>query len=131
MHNQEIDLGGWKIKWNQSWRNKYTSSTAASSAAAASPTAVRCGCAKTSSARWGSNKIARFRLGPRDQRNDDDFYEFIGEDNGVFGCRSLLVCHDVCPQNLPLSTQIAFFRRKMAAVGWKLMCGLFSLLPLS
>ena len=65
----------------------------------------------------GLNKIARFRLDPRDQRNDDDFYELIGEGNGVFGCMSLLVCHDVCPKNLPLSTQIAFFRRKMAAVG--------------
>jgi fumarate reductase iron-sulfur subunit len=67
----------------------------------------------------GLNKIARFRLDPRDKRNDDDFYELIGDDNGVFGCMSLLGCHDVCPKNLPLSTQIAFLRRKMAAVGWK------------
>jgi fumarate reductase iron-sulfur subunit len=67
----------------------------------------------------GLNKIARFRLDPRDKRNDDDFYELIGEDKGVFGCMSLLACHDVCPKNLPLSTQIAFLRRKMAAVGWK------------
>ena len=43
----------------------------------------------------------------------------IGDDNGVFGCMSLLGCHDVCPKNLPLATQIAFLRRKMAAVGWK------------
>jgi NADH-quinone oxidoreductase subunit A len=27
---------------------------------------------------------------------------------------SLLACHDVCPKNLPLATQIAFLRRKMA-----------------
>jgi fumarate reductase iron-sulfur subunit len=27
---------------------------------------------------------------------------------------SLLACHDVCPKNLPLATQIAFVRRKMA-----------------
>jgi fumarate reductase iron-sulfur subunit len=67
----------------------------------------------------GLNKIARFRLDPRDQRSDDDFYELIGDDNGVFGCMSLLGCHDVCPKNLPLATQIAFLRRKMAAVGWK------------
>ncbi len=67
----------------------------------------------------GLNKIARFRLDPRDKRNDDDFYELIGEDNGVFGCMSLLGCHDVCPKKLPLATQIAFLRRKMAAVGWK------------
>jgi fumarate reductase iron-sulfur subunit len=30
---------------------------------------------------------------------------------------SLLACHDVCPKNLPPATQIAFPRRKMAAVG--------------
>jgi succinate dehydrogenase iron-sulfur subunit len=67
----------------------------------------------------GLNKIARLRLDPRDQRSDEDFYELIGDDDGVFGCMSLLGCHDVCPKNLPLSTQIAFLRRKMAAVGWK------------
>ena len=67
----------------------------------------------------GLNKIARLRLDPRDQRSDEDFYELIGDDDGVFGCLSLLGCHDVCPKNLPLSTQIAFLRRKMAAVGWK------------
>jgi len=62
----------------------------------------------------GINKIARFRLDPRDTRTDEDFYEVIGDDDGVFGCMSLLACHDVCPKNLPLSTQIAFIRRKMA-----------------
>src|SRR5215475_2461691 len=67
----------------------------------------------------GLNKVARFHLDPRDKRNDDDYYELIGDDNGVFGCMSLLGCHDVCPKNLPLSTQIAFLRRKMASVGWK------------
>jgi fumarate reductase iron-sulfur subunit len=67
----------------------------------------------------GLNRIARFRLDPRDQRSDEDFYELIGDDHGVFGCMSLLACHDVCPKNLPLSTQIAFLRRKMASVGWK------------
>jgi fumarate reductase iron-sulfur subunit len=67
----------------------------------------------------GLNKIARFRLDPRDSRKDEDFYELIGDDNGVFGCMSLLGCHDVCPKQLPLQTQIAFVRRKMAAIGWK------------
>ncbi|MDR1647800.1 MAG: fumarate reductase iron-sulfur subunit [Zoogloeaceae bacterium] len=65
----------------------------------------------------GFGKIARFRLDPRDTRTDDDFYEVIGDDRGVFGCMSLLACHDVCPKNLPLQTQIAFLRRKMAMVG--------------
>ena len=67
----------------------------------------------------GLNKIARFRLDPRDHRSDDDFYELIGDDDGVFGCMSLVACHDVCPKNLPLATQIAFLRRKMVSVGWK------------
>ena len=67
----------------------------------------------------GLNKIARFRLDPRDRRNDGDYYELIGDDDGVFGCMSLIACHDVCPKDLPLATQIAFLRRKMVAVGWK------------
>jgi len=65
----------------------------------------------------GLGKIARFRLDSRDTRTDDDFYELIGDDTGVFGCMSLLACHDVCPKSLPLQTQIAFLRRKMAAMG--------------
>jgi fumarate reductase iron-sulfur subunit len=67
----------------------------------------------------GLNKIARFRLDPRDARDDDAFYELIGDDDGVFGCMSLLACHDVCPKELPLATQIAFLRRKMVSIGWK------------
>ncbi|HEX5865780.1 MAG TPA: fumarate reductase iron-sulfur subunit [Casimicrobiaceae bacterium] len=67
----------------------------------------------------GLNKIARFRLDPRDARTDEDFYELVGDDSGVFGCMSLLACHDVCPKSLPLATQIAFVRRKMAGAGWK------------
>jgi fumarate reductase iron-sulfur subunit len=46
----------------------------------------------------GLNKIARFRLDPRDVRTDEDFYELVGDDNGVFGCMSLRACHDVCPE---------------------------------
>jgi hypothetical protein len=67
----------------------------------------------------GLNKIGRFRLDPREARTDADYYELIGDDAGVFGCMSLLACHDVCPKDLPLATQIAFMRRKMATIGWK------------
>jgi fumarate reductase iron-sulfur subunit len=67
----------------------------------------------------GVNKIARFRLDPRDQRTDEDFFELIGDDSGVFGCMSLLACHDVCPKNLPLRTQIAYIRRKLVVQGLK------------
>ena len=67
----------------------------------------------------GLNKIARFRLDPRDARDDADFYELVGDDTGVFGCMSLLGCQDVCPKSLPLATQIAFVRRKMSAMAFK------------
>ena len=65
------------------------------------------------------NKIARFRLDPRDSRDDEDFYELVGDDDGIFGCMSLLGCHDVCPKQLPLQTQIAYLRRKMAVIGFE------------
>jgi fumarate reductase iron-sulfur subunit len=67
----------------------------------------------------GLAKVARFRLDPRDERTDEDFYELVGDDNGVFGCMSLLACHDVCPKGLPLQTQIAFIRRKMLKQGMR------------
>ena len=88
---------------------------------------VECGCcvASCGTARMrtdfvgavGIAKIARFRLDPRDKRDDADYYELIGDDSGVFGCMSLLACQDVCPKNLPLQTQIAFVRRKMMREG--------------
>jgi fumarate reductase iron-sulfur subunit len=65
----------------------------------------------------GMNKIARFRLDPRDIRADADFFDLVGDDTGVFGCMSLLGCHDVCPKELPLQTQIAYLRRSMARQG--------------
>ncbi|MGI9246216.1 MAG: fumarate reductase iron-sulfur subunit [Steroidobacteraceae bacterium] len=65
----------------------------------------------------GLNKIARFRLEPRDGRTDQDYYELVGTDDGVFGCMTLLGCQDVCPKELPLQTQLAFLRRKMARPG--------------
>lgn len=61
----------------------------------------------------GLNKLARFRIDPRDDRDDAAFFELIGDDDGVFGCMSLVGCEDVCPKNLPLSTQIAYLRRAM------------------
>ena len=66
----------------------------------------------------GLNKVARFKLDPRDIRTDEDYYELVGDDDGVFGCMSLLGCHDVCPKDLPLSSQIAFLRRRMVKMGW-------------
>lgn len=65
----------------------------------------------------GLNRLARFRLDPRDTRSDAEFYELVGDDDGVFGCMTLLACQDLCPKDLPLQTQIAYLRRRMAAVG--------------
>lgn len=65
----------------------------------------------------GLNKMARFRLDPRDDRTDEDYFELIGDDDGVFGCMTLLGCQDVCPKDLSLQTQIAFLRRRMIATG--------------
>ena len=65
----------------------------------------------------GINKVGRFRLDPRDERDDEDFYELLGNDDGVFGCMSLLACNDLCPKELPLQSQIAFLRRRLARQG--------------
>jgi len=62
----------------------------------------------------GFMKIARFHLDSRDKRSDADWYEVIGNDDGVFGCMTLLGCEDNCPKDLPHQTKIAFLRRKMA-----------------
>lgn len=62
----------------------------------------------------GINQLARFRLDPRDDRSDADFYEVLGDETGVFGCMTLLGCDDMCPKELPLAQQIAYMRRKMA-----------------
>lgn len=63
----------------------------------------------------GLNQITRFRLDPRDERTDADFYTLVGDESGVFGCMTLLGCEDYCPKELPLAAQIAFLRRRMAA----------------
>ncbi len=91
---------------------------------------IECGCcvAACATARMrpdfvgavGMNKIARFRLDPRDQRSDAQFYDVVGDDSGIFGCMSLLACHDVCPKNLPLQTQLAWLRRAMIRTGIEL-----------
>ncbi len=64
----------------------------------------------------GLVRLARYALDPRDKRTDEEFYEIVGNDDGVFGCMTLLGCEDYCPKDLPLQTQIAYLRRKMALV---------------
>jgi fumarate reductase iron-sulfur subunit len=67
----------------------------------------------------GLNKIARFKLDPRDKRGIEDYYELVGDDDGVFGCMTLLGCEDVCPKDLPLQSKIAYVRRKMVSMAGK------------
>jgi fumarate reductase iron-sulfur subunit len=62
----------------------------------------------------GLNQVSRFRLDPRDERTDADYYQLVGDESGVFGCMTLLGCEDICPKDLPLAAQIAFLRRRMA-----------------
>lgn len=61
----------------------------------------------------GINQLARFKIDPRDERIDADFYQLIGSEDGVFGCMTLLGCDDMCPKELPLAQQIAYMRKKM------------------
>jgi len=45
-----------------------------------------------------------------------DSSTLLGDDDGMFGCMSLLGCQDICPKALPLQTRIAFIRHKMVTV---------------
>ena len=67
----------------------------------------------------GLNRVARFVVDPRDERTDREYYEVIGNDEGIFGCMGLLACEDVCPKNLPLQNQLGFLRRKMGITALK------------
>ena len=64
----------------------------------------------------GLNRVARFEVDPHDNRTAEDFYELIGDDDGIFGCMSLLACEDHCPKHLPLQNKIAYLRRKLVAL---------------
>ena len=65
----------------------------------------------------GLNRVARFEGDPLDERTTQDFYELVGDDDGIFGCMSLLACEDNCPKHLPLQSKIAYLRRKLVALG--------------
>jgi fumarate reductase iron-sulfur subunit len=62
----------------------------------------------------GINRLARFYIDPRDQRSPRDFYELIGDGNGVFGCLGLLACDSVCPKKIPLQDQLGIMRRMVS-----------------
>lgn len=67
----------------------------------------------------GINKVGRFLIDPRDERTEQDYYEILGTDMGIFGCMGLLACEDVCPKHMPLQNQLGFLRRKMGITALK------------
>jgi fumarate reductase iron-sulfur subunit len=56
-------------------------------------------------------------MDPRDARNDDDWFDVLASEDGVFGCIGLMACHDVCPKELPLLEVYSYLRRKTLAAG--------------
>jgi len=65
----------------------------------------------------GLNRLARFMMDPRDARGDDDWFDVVSSEDGVFGCIGLMACHDVCPKDLPLLEVYSYLRRKTLAAG--------------
>lgn len=65
----------------------------------------------------GFMRVARFEADPRDQRDKNEWYELIGDDDGIFGCMSLMGCEDNCPKDLPHQNRIAYMRRKLVQAG--------------
>ncbi len=68
----------------------------------------------------GINRVYRFLIDPRDERENAEYFEVVGNEDGAFGCVGLMGCADLCPAELPLQQNLAFVRRKMAAAGLKL-----------
>lgn len=66
----------------------------------------------------GINRVARFMVDPRDERNQQEYFEIVGTEDGIFGCIGLMACDDNCPIGIPLQEQLAYVRRKMAVAGW-------------
>ncbi|MBN1500236.1 MAG: fumarate reductase iron-sulfur subunit [Spirochaetes bacterium] len=65
----------------------------------------------------GLLRAARFFIDPRDERTESQWYDVIGNDEGMFGCSSYLACNDYCPKNIPMQNTLAMLRRKMIKAG--------------
>jgi fumarate reductase iron-sulfur subunit len=63
----------------------------------------------------GLNRVARFAMDPRDERDDAEWFEVVSNEHGVFGCIGMMACHDICPKELPLLEVYAYLRRKAFA----------------
>jgi len=59
------------------------------------------------------NRIGRFMFDPRDTRGEQEWFELVSTDIGVFGCIGMMACDDVCPKDLPLLEVFSYIRRKM------------------
>jgi fumarate reductase iron-sulfur subunit len=60
----------------------------------------------------GLNRVARFAMDPRDERNDAEWFDVVSNQDGIFGCIGMMACHDICPKELPLLEVYAYLRRK-------------------
>ncbi len=65
----------------------------------------------------GLNRIKRFMMDPRDERSEDDWFDVVAGEDGVFGCVGLMACQDVCPKDLPLLEVYAYLRRRALLQG--------------
>jgi len=61
----------------------------------------------------GLYRIGRFMVDPRDDRGEQEWFELVSTDYGVFGCIGMMGCDDVCPKDLPLLEVFSYIRRKM------------------
>ena len=50
---------------------------------------------------------------PRDQRGEQEWFELVSTDVGVFGCIGMMACDEVCPKDLPLLEIFSYIGRKM------------------
>jgi fumarate reductase iron-sulfur subunit len=57
-------------------------------------------------------------LDPRDQRSEQEWFEVVSSEHGVFGCIGLMACADVCPKKLPLLEVHAYLRRRLLGSGF-------------
>ncbi len=64
----------------------------------------------------GLNRIGRFLIDPRDERGNQEWFELVSTDEGVFGCIGMMACDDVCPKDLPLLEVFSFIRRKLSGI---------------
>jgi fumarate reductase iron-sulfur subunit len=65
----------------------------------------------------GLNRIARYMIDPRDERDPETWYELVSTYEGVFGCIGMMACDDVCPKNIPLLETFSRVRRLMISTG--------------